>query len=190
VKKMSFSYWPIKKRRRRRTDWDQIHRLATAGGRTLRELSDEYHIAYGTLLNRSYPEGWMIGRIQSNRSAAKARSQASQECAGISATSNQATNQQANGILISAASPRPAVSSDLSDLLNLVTPENAASFILAAIKVLGQEARTYTGRSLAYGLSHDDFLALSRIVSALSAKGTAFGYRPPTSGQRYNPNCY
>jgi len=53
---MSFSCWPIKKRRQRRTDWDQIHRLATVGGRTLRQLSDEYRIPYGSLLNRSYRE--------------------------------------------------------------------------------------------------------------------------------------
>jgi hypothetical protein len=65
------------------------------------------------------------------------------------------------------------------ELLKLVTPDNAASFILAAIKVLGQEARTYTG-ALAYGLNHDDFHALSRVVSALSANRTAFGYRAPT----------
>ncbi len=32
--------------------------------------------------------------------------------------------------------------------------------ILTAIKVLSQEARSYTGRTFAYGLSHDDFLAL------------------------------
>lgn len=46
--------------------------------------------------------------------------------------------------------------------------------ILAAIKVLSQEARSYTGRALAYGPSHDDILALSRVVSALSANRTAF----------------
>ena len=74
------SYWPIKKRRRRRTDWDQIHRLATVGGRTLRELSDEYHIPYGTLCNRAWRERWMIARIHSNsRAAAQARTSASQE---------------------------------------------------------------------------------------------------------------
>jgi len=77
-----------------------------------------------------------------------------------------------------------------SELLNLVRPDNAASLILVAITVLGQEARTYTGRALAYGLSHDDFLALSRIVSALSANRAAFGYRPPSSSFRYHPNCY
>jgi hypothetical protein len=189
---MSSSYWPIKRRRQRRPDWDQIHRLATAGGCTLRQLSDEYHIPYGTLLNRSYRERWMVAQIQSNKSAAKKRSQVSQEFAGAGATNDQNASRGVNGVLISAASPlaRQEVSSHRSDLLNLVTPDNAASFILAAIKVLGQEARTYTGRSLAYGLSHDDFLAMSRIVSALSANRTAFGYRAPSSSFRYHPNCY
>jgi hypothetical protein len=187
---MSSSYWPVKKRRNRRTDWDQIHRLATAGGRTLRELSDEYHIPYGTLLNRSYRERWMVAQIQSNKSSAKARSQASQAFAGNGATSNQASNQQRNGILIPAASPRPAVLPEQSGLLDLVTPDNAATIILTAIKVLSQEARTYTGRALAYGLTHDDFLAMSRVVSALSAHRTAFGFRAPSSDPRYNPNCY
>jgi hypothetical protein len=70
---------------------------------------------------------------------------------------------------------RPTVSSEQSDLLKLVRPDNAASLILTAIKVLSQAAQTYTGRALAYGLSHDDFLALSRVVSALSANRTAFG---------------
>jgi hypothetical protein len=92
--------------------------------------------------------------------------------------------------LIPAVSPRPAVSPEHTDLLNLVTPDNAAPLILAAINVLGKEARTYTGRALAYGLSHDDFLALSRVVSALSANRTAFGYRAPTTSPRYTPNCY
>ncbi len=169
AKKMSFSYWPIKRRRQRRTDWDQIHRLATAGGRTLRELSDEYHIPYGTLLNRSYRERWMVAQLQSNRSAAKARSQASQKLATIDGTNNQNGNYNSNRAPTTIVSPptRPAGSSDPADLLNLVTPDNAASFILAAIKILGREARTYTGRALAYGLNHDDFLALSRVVSAL-----------------------
>jgi hypothetical protein len=186
---MSSSYWPIKKRRRRRNDWDQIHRQATLGGRTLRELSDQYHIPYGTLLNRSYRERWMVGSIQRNRSAAKARSQASQAFASDGATRNQAANK-ANGILIPVVSPGSAVSSDMCDLLKLVTPDNAASLILAAIKVLGQEARTYTGRALAYGLCHDDFVALSRVLSALSANRTAFGYPAPSKSPRYNPNCY
>jgi hypothetical protein len=48
------SWWDNKKRRQCRTDWEQIHRLAAVGGRTLRELSDEYHVPYGTSLNRSY----------------------------------------------------------------------------------------------------------------------------------------
>lgn len=185
------SWWDNKKRRQRRTDWDQIHRLATAGGRTLRQLSDEYHIPYGTLLNRSHRERWMVARIQPNQSAAKARSRASQEFAGVGAT-NQNANHDANGILASAPLPplRTALSSDLSDLLNLVNPDNAASLILGGIKVLSQEARTYTGRAPAYGLTHDDFLALSRVVSALSANRTAFGYRAPSSSPRYNPNCY
>jgi hypothetical protein len=65
----------------------------------------------------------------------------------------------------------------------------AASVILTAIKALSQEARIYTGRALAYGLTHDEFLAMSRVVSALSAKRTAFGYRPPSSSPRYNANC-
>jgi hypothetical protein len=73
--------------------------------------------------------------------------------------------------------PAPALQSDLSDLLNRATPDNAACVILAAIKILSQEARTYTGRTLAYGLGHDDFLALSRVVSTLSANRTAFSYR-------------
>jgi len=185
---MSVSYWPAKRRRRRRTDWDQIHRLAVVGGRTLRELSDEYHIPYGTLLNRSYRERWMVAHIQSSQSAAKARSQASQEFAGFSATSNQNTNYNSNRAPTTIISPptRPAVSSDQSDLLKLVTADNAASLILAAINVLGQEARTYTGRALAYGLNHDDFLALS----ALSANRTAFGYRAPSISPRYKQNCY
>jgi len=181
-----------KRRRQRRNDWDQIHRLAVAGGRTLRELSDEYHIPYGTLLNRSCREHWMIARLQSNKSAAKARSQASHEFAGIGANNNQTANHNRNGALISApaAPQRAPVPSDQPDLLNLVTPDNAASFILRAINVLGKEARTYTGRALAYGLSHDDFLAFSRAVSALSANRTAFGYRAPIKSARYNPNCY
>ena len=41
--------------------------------------------------------------------------------------------------------PVPALQSDLSDLLNRVTPDNAACVILAAIKILSQEARTYSG---------------------------------------------
>ena len=61
--------------------------------------------------------------------------------------------------------------------------------ILAAIKVLSQEGHTYTG-ALAYGPSHDDFLALSRVVSALSANRTAFGYRAASISPRYNHNCY
>jgi hypothetical protein len=85
---------------------------------------------------------------------------------------------------------RPTVSSEQSDLLKLVRPDNAASLILTAIKVLSEEARTYTGRALAYGLSHHDFLALSRVVSALSANRTAFGYRAPSTSLRYHPNCY
>jgi hypothetical protein len=179
---MYSSYWQIKKRRQRRADWDQIHWLAIAGGRTLRELSDEYHIPYGTLLNRSYRERWMIAQIHSNKSAAKKRSQASQEFAGVGATNNQTANYDANGAMaLAPLQSRPAASSDISDLLNLVTPDNAAAIILAAIKVLSQEARTYTGRALAYGLSHDDFLALSRVVSALSANRTAFGYRAPST---------
>ena len=94
--------------------------------------------------------------------------------------------------MVSAAlsTPRPKNSSDVSVLLELITPDNAGAIILAAVKVLSQEARTYTGRALAYGLSHDDFLALSRVVSALSANRTAFGYRAPSSSPRYNPNCY
>ena len=80
---------------------------------------------------------------------------------------------------------RPAVTSDPACPLKLVTPDNAASFILTAIKVLSQKARTYTGRALAHGLSHDDFLAMSRVVSALSANRTAFGYRPPSASLRY-----
>jgi hypothetical protein len=101
----------------------------------------------------------MIGRIQSNRSAAKARRKASQELAGAGATNDQITNHNANGVLALAPSspPRPAVSADLLDLLNLVTPDNAAAIILAAIGVLGKEARTHTGHALAYGLSYDDF---------------------------------
>ena len=79
---------------------------------------------------------------------------------------------------------------NLKIFLNPVTPDNAASVVLTAIKVLSQKARTYTGRALAYGLSHDDFLALSRVVSALSANRTAFGFRAPRSSPRYNPNCY
>lgn len=188
---MSCSYWPIKKRRQRRSDWDQIHRLATVGGRTLRSLSDEYHIPYGTLLNRSYRERWLVAQIQSNKSAAKKRSQVSQEFAG-GATSNQTAGHNANGVLVSAPSlpARPTGSSEQSELLDLVTPDNAASFILAGIKVLSHEARTYTGRALAYGLSHEDFLALSRVVSALSANRTAFGYPAPSKSPRYNPKCY
>jgi hypothetical protein len=42
---------------------------------------------------------------------------------------------------------------DLPDALELVT--QYCSSILAAIKVLSQEARIYTGRALAYGLSRD-----------------------------------
>jgi hypothetical protein len=61
--------------------------------------------------------------------------------------------------------------------------------ILAAIKVLSQEAHTYTG-ALAYGPNHGDFLALSRVVSALSANRTAFGYRAPSGSPRYKPNGY
>jgi len=87
-------------------------------------------------------------------------------------------------------SPVPALSSDLSDLLKLVPADNAALLILAAIKALSQEARTYTGRAVAYGLNHDDFLALSRVVSALSANRTAFGYPAPSKSPRYNPKCY
>jgi hypothetical protein len=187
---MSSSYWPIRKRRQRRTDWDQIHRLATVDGRTLRELSDEYHIPYGTLLNRSYRERWMVAQIQSNKSAGKARSKASRELAGTGATHKESVNEDTNGILIPGTSPQPAVSPEQPDLLNLVTPDNAASFILRAINVLGKEARTYTGRPLTRGLSHDEFLALSRVASALSANRTAFGYRPPSSSPRYNPNSY
>jgi hypothetical protein len=185
-------WWDNKKRRQRRTDWDQIHRLAVAGGRTLRELSDEYHIPYGTLLNRSYRERWMIGRIQCNRSEAKARSKASQKFAGDGVANSQTAKHNANGLLISVPSPpaRSTGSSEQFDLLNLVTPDNAAAIILAAINVLGREARTYTGRALAYGLSHDDFLALSRVVSALSANRTAFGYPAPSKSPRYNPKCY
>jgi hypothetical protein len=151
--------------------------MATLGGRTRRELSDEYHIPYGTILNRSYRARWMVARIQSNKSAAKARGNASQELAGVGATSNQAGNHDANGVLALAPSPStgPAVSSELSDLLELVTPDNAAPVILTAIKVLSQEARTYTGRALAYGLNREDFLALTRVVSALRANRTAFG---------------
>src|SRR5438132_11792690 len=118
----------------------------------------------------------MVAQIQSNKSAAKKRGQVSQEFARAGATNNQTGNYNANGTLVSTASPRPTVSSDQSDLLSLVTPDNAASVILAAIKVLGQEARTYTGRGLACGLSHDNFPALSRVVSALSANRPGFGY--------------
>jgi hypothetical protein len=120
------SWWDNKRRRQRRADWDQIHRLATAGGRTLRQLSDEYHIPYGTLLNRSSRERWLVARLQSNRSEAKVRGQASQRLAGTDATRNSNTNQNANGMLASAhlQPPQPALSSDLSDLLNLVTPDN------------------------------------------------------------------
>jgi hypothetical protein len=70
---------------------------------------------------------------------------------------------------------------------NLVTPDNAASVILTAIKVLSQEARNCTGRALAYGMSHDDFLAMSGVVSALNANRTAFGCRAPSSSFRYHP---
>jgi hypothetical protein len=77
---------------------------------------------------------------------------------------------------------------DLPDALELVT--EYCSSILAAIKALSQEARTYTGRPLTYGLSHDNLLAFSRAVSALSTNRTAFGYRAPSSSFRYHPNCY
>jgi hypothetical protein len=189
---MSSSYWPAKRRRQRHADWDQIHRLATVGGRSLRELSNEFHIPYGTLLNRSYRERWMVARLKSSRSAARGRNQTSQQLAAINTTGNQRSDPGPNGVRTQAIlpPPQPALSSDLPELLQRVTPDNAASFILAAINVLGKEARTYTGRALAYGLSHDDFLALSRAVSALSANRTAFGYRAPSSDPRYNPNCY
>jgi hypothetical protein len=134
----------------------------------------------------------MVARLQSNQSAAKKRSQASQQIAGTGATNNQTAKPDANGVLAPAPlqAMRPTVSSEQSDLLKLVRPDNAASLILTAIKVLSEEARTYTGRAPAYGLSHHDFLALSRVVSALSANRTAFGYRPPSTSLRYHPNCY
>ena len=64
--------------------------------------------------------------------------------------------------------------SDMSDPLKLVTPDNAAALILAAINVLGRK-RAPTLAALWLGLTHDDFLAMSRVVSALSANRTAFG---------------
>jgi hypothetical protein len=95
------------------------------------------------------------------------------------ATNNQTAKQNANGVLAPARlqAMRPTVSSEQSDLLKLVRPANTASLILTAIKVLSDEARTYTGRALAYGLSHRDFLALSRVISPLSANCIAFAYR-------------
>jgi hypothetical protein len=77
--------------------------------------------------------------------------------------------------------PAPALPSDLSVVLKSIDPDNAASLILAAIKVISGESRICTGRALAYVLSHDDFLAPSRVVFPLSANCTAFGYRVPNT---------
>ena len=53
------------------------------------------------------------------------------------------------------------------------------SSILAAIGALRQKVSTYTDRALAYGLSHDDFLALSRLsqLSVPTVSHSAIGYR-------------
>src|SRR5260221_4116404 len=90
----------------------------------------------------------MVGRIQGNRSAAKARSQVSHELAGIDTTGNQRGDPGPNGVRTQASLPPPqtALSSDLSELLKLVRPDNAALVILAAIKVLGQEALSAADR--------------------------------------------
>jgi hypothetical protein len=41
--------------------------------------------------------------------------------------------------------------------------------------VMSSQREREAREGLAYGLNHDDFLALSRVVSALSANRTAFG---------------
>jgi|SRR3984893_8994692 len=182
------SYWPIKKRRRRRTDWDQIHRLATVGGRTLRELSDEYHIPYGTLCNRAWRERWMIARIHSNsRAAAQARTSASQE--QYNQLASQAALDTQNGSQAT-RTPNSPPSQATGSSGAIMTPETIASSLdpesvrlslLASINYFARLALQTTGKPLAYNLSHDDWTTVSRVVSQLSVDRSHFGGTHPAS---------
>ena len=124
----------------------------------------------------------MIARIRSNsRAGAKARTSASQE------QLNQLTSQtlrnggndsqgtspprsplaQADGSHVAIMNPEAVASS--------LDPETVRLSLLAGIKYFAQLALDTTGKHLAYNLSHDEWMAVSRVIGQLSIDRSHFG---------------
>jgi hypothetical protein len=123
--------------------------------------------------------GWLHDSSLIDRQQRRVASESTARRAG--ATNNQTAKQNANGVLAPAPlqAMRPTVSSEQSDLLKLVRPDNAASLILTAIKVLSEEAHTYTGEPwlMASVITTFSLSPASYPLSALTERRSAIGHR-------------